>query len=553
VATGQLRDVVRRLGRPDLLADGGATDGQLLEGFVARRDEAAFEALVRRHGPMVLGVCRRILGSHHDAEDAFQATFLVLARKAASVRPRGLVGNFLYGVACNTARKALAAARRRREKEREAAAMPRPEAPDEVWRRLEPLLDQELPALPDRYRVPIVLCDLEGKTRKEAARQLGWAEGTVASRLARGRALLARRMGRHGLTLSGGAVAAAVGHGTASAALPGAPVAPLVKAAALFAAGRAGAAVGPAALAEGVLKAMLLARLKIAAALVLTLALVGVGAALFATHAPAQEAKKQPQDTGYLKPPVLDKLEKDLQDLTGQEKATGAPGDRAPEKAKEPAKEGGGPGSGGLPAILLRHVVLDAVNAQDRTISATVQGDPELRLRSGDLMAARLVGVPVAKDAQIVIDDKAGPLGALKPGAVVELQLAVHKDMLVVASIRAGGKRPPVGNPEEAQAKRKALLTQLQGAQAQVAVARANVDVALARLRAAEVGLKFSQGEKERAQAQAAVAVAQVEVKKSEADVAAAEAGVKTIEGELEKLGEKGGGGPQSDGGGPRP
>src|SRR5207249_9800515 len=131
---------------------------------------------------MVYGVCRRLLNNHHDAEDAFQATFLVLAHKAATVVPRALVGNWLYGVAYHTALKVQAQIRLRRWKERKAAAMPRADAPEELWRQLEPHLDRELHRLPDKYRVPIVLCDLEGKSRKEAARQLGCPEGTVASR-----------------------------------------------------------------------------------------------------------------------------------------------------------------------------------------------------------------------------------------------------------------------------------------------------------------------------------------------------------------------------------
>src|SRR5262249_57555454 len=125
-----------------------------------------------RHGSMVLGVCQRILRNEADAEDAFQATFLVLVRKASSVRPRGMVGNWLYGVAHNTARHAKALNLRRRQKEREAGAMPRQTSPEEMWEELKVRLDQELPALPDKYRAPIVLCDLEGKTLNEAARPL---------------------------------------------------------------------------------------------------------------------------------------------------------------------------------------------------------------------------------------------------------------------------------------------------------------------------------------------------------------------------------------------
>src|SRR5262249_31376838 len=158
-----------------------------LERFVARRDEAAFEALVRRHGPMVLGVCRRVLRNEADAEDAFQATFLVLVKKARSVVPRALVGSWLYGVAHNTARKAKAMNSKRRAKERLAGAAPRPAAPAEACRQLHARLDEELSRLPDKYRAPVVLCDLEGKSYKEAARLLGWPQGTLSGRLTRAR------------------------------------------------------------------------------------------------------------------------------------------------------------------------------------------------------------------------------------------------------------------------------------------------------------------------------------------------------------------------------
>src|SRR5688572_5922391 len=146
------------------------TDGDLLARFVARRDEAAFAELVRRHGPMVLGACRRVLGNAHDAEDAYQATFLVLARKAVSIRS-GQVGNWLYGVACRTARKARSMAAAQRVRER-AGARPEEVRPD-GRAELREVLDRELERLPDKYRSAIVLCDLEGRSYKEAARQLG--------------------------------------------------------------------------------------------------------------------------------------------------------------------------------------------------------------------------------------------------------------------------------------------------------------------------------------------------------------------------------------------
>src|SRR5688572_27383204 len=150
MATPPLDGVARRLRRARIEQErGGLSDGALLECYVRRGDEASFEALLRRHGPMVLGVCRRVLRNDADAEDAFQATFLVLARKAGSIRPGGLVGNWLYGVAHTTALKARAMSLKRSAKEREAAARPRPEATQEG---MLALLDQELKALPDKYR-----------------------------------------------------------------------------------------------------------------------------------------------------------------------------------------------------------------------------------------------------------------------------------------------------------------------------------------------------------------------------------------------------------------
>ena len=196
MATNQMSDVLQHLRRDGAAAGGaGLTDGQLLEELISRRDEAALAALVRRHGPMVWGVCRRVLRNHHDAEDAFQATFLVLVRKAASITPREMVANWLYGVAHQTALKARATAAEEGLRERQVTEMPEPAVTEQdLWNDLQPLLDQELSRLPDKYRVAIVLCDLEGKTRKEAARQLGVPEGTLAARLAQGRGLLAKRL-----------------------------------------------------------------------------------------------------------------------------------------------------------------------------------------------------------------------------------------------------------------------------------------------------------------------------------------------------------------------
>jgi RNA polymerase sigma-70 factor (ECF subfamily) len=172
-----------------------AGDGELLERFRLRRDEASFAALVRRHGPMVLGVCSRILGNAHDAEDAFQVTFLVLAKKAGSLARPDLLANWLYGVAYRTARKARGRALRQGEHERQAEVMARAQPdPQEPARELREVLDEELNRLPEKYRAPLVLCYLEGKTNEEAARQLGWPVGSMSARLARGRGLLRARL-----------------------------------------------------------------------------------------------------------------------------------------------------------------------------------------------------------------------------------------------------------------------------------------------------------------------------------------------------------------------
>ncbi|HEY1861009.1 MAG TPA: RNA polymerase sigma factor [Gemmataceae bacterium] len=308
MATSRMNGVLRHLQRAVIRRDGaGLTDGQLLDGFLVDREEAAFEALVRRHGPMVLGVCRRVLADPHDAEDAFQATFLVFVRKAASIAQRGLLANWLYGTAYRTALEARATRLRRQARERTVRVMPDQEAPsmNDSWEHVQPLLDRELERLPDKYRVPVILCDLEGKTRKEAARQLGWPEGTVSGRLARARTLLARRLGRHGLAFSGGALAVALSQNAASASMPASLVSSTVKAAACVAAGQAAAVSAPvAALTKGVLKAMLMTKLKIGTAVVLAVGLlgVGVGVGLYQSRAAAldeqKEIVKDPADGG---------------------------------------------------------------------------------------------------------------------------------------------------------------------------------------------------------------------------------------------------------------
>jgi RNA polymerase sigma factor (sigma-70 family) len=268
------------------------TDRELLEQYVACRDEAAFEALLRRHGPMVLGVCRRVLRHQADAEDAFQATFLVLVRKAAAIRSPN-VGSWLYSVAHNTALKALAMNHKRRTREREAGSLSRTRTAEPGWCELQALLDIELSRLPERYRAPLVLCDLEGKTIKEAARQLGWPQGTAATRLARGRTLLARRLAKQGLIVSAGMVTATLAHGSALARVTPALMHTTIQAATRFAAARGAATVlisaKVVALTEGVLQAMFLNKLRSVLCVLVLLATLGLAASGLAPRTQAAD------------------------------------------------------------------------------------------------------------------------------------------------------------------------------------------------------------------------------------------------------------------------
>ena len=265
---------------------GGLSDGQLLDRFVEKREEAVCEAIVRRHGPMVWGVCRRILRDHHDAEDAFQATFLVLARKAASIKIREKLGNWLFGVAHQTAMKARSARARRRGREGQVPEMPEPVVIHDDFRdAAAETIDQELSRLPEKYRIPIVLCELEGITLKEAATQLGWPIGTVSSRLSRARLMLAKRLARRGFSLSVGSLAVLLEEDSASASMPARLIGPTAEAASRLAAGNAitagAVSAGVAALTEEVLKAMLLSKIKIAvSALVAGVAVVAGGVGL---------------------------------------------------------------------------------------------------------------------------------------------------------------------------------------------------------------------------------------------------------------------------------
>jgi cobalt-zinc-cadmium efflux system membrane fusion protein len=278
-----LRTFLRHLKKSvNLGAAGGLTDAQLLERFVADRDEAAFEVLVWRHAALVWQAARRLLPRPEDAEDVFQATFLALARKAGAIRRPGALAGWLYRVAYRAALRVQAAAPRTAPGSR-VAELPAADTADEAaWRELRPVLDDEINRLPEKYRVAVVLCYLEGRTLEEAARLLGCPRGTVSSRLAGARERLRGRLARRGLAPSAALPALPV---PARTWVPAALVRATAEAGVRFASGPgAGGAVAPtaAALAEGVLTTMWLTKVRVVAAVVLALAAAGAAAGVLA-------------------------------------------------------------------------------------------------------------------------------------------------------------------------------------------------------------------------------------------------------------------------------
>jgi RNA polymerase sigma factor (sigma-70 family) len=486
--TTTLGTVVHQL-RRTVLANGGVAppDCVLLESFIASRDEIAFEGLVRRHGPMVLGVCRRILRNEADAEDAFQATFLVLVRRAAAIRPRAMVGNFLYGVANHTALRARAMRTKRLTKEREAVErVARPEPASGVSydpghrgvdipghrgvdtprspttstqyeEDLHALLDQELKVLPDIYRAAIVLCDLEGKSIKEAARQLGCPQGTVGTRLARGRRLLSRRLARRGMAMSGSVMATAIAQNIAKAGVPPLLMNSTIKAACLIAAGQAAASsllsLKAVALAEGVLKTMLLKKLKSAVAVLLALAVIGGGAAaltqqvLAKSAAPAMllvaQAPTGVQNEAGVVSGIVKAVDVEKNSLTIIHKD----GDRTFTVAKDAAiVNNGRPGT--LPELPIRAFVtlglladqtarsVEAVGPNAWGVLKTVDADKRT-LTFDDKGLERTL--TMTKNANILIDDHPAKLSDLPLGA--QVTLSWFQDQKTARRVEASGRQ----------------------------------------------------------------------------------------------------------------
>ncbi|MGH7223384.1 MAG: RNA polymerase sigma factor, partial [Gemmataceae bacterium] len=389
MANSRLHPVLKYLRRVFGAAAGsGVRDAELLRRFVAERDEAAFELLLRRHAAMVLHVCRQVLGDADAADDAFQATFLVFVRKAGSISRREALGSWLYRVAYRIALKTRQQSRKRTSP---AAVLDQVQAPaesdDAEQRELRRIICEEVDRLPAKYRAAIVACFFEGKTYEEAALQLGWPRGTVAGRVARARELLHRRLLRRGVTLSVTAFAAALSVGTAQAALARL-VDSLIHISRLLSAGQAASAVvSPhvAVLAEGVLQAMLWTRVKIVVAMLLLAGVCATGAALWVRQQSAAQtpnARVVPASKNAWKLPKkdADKWAERLRHLTGQGWTVSASGNDLVIQRDKPVRfadgspnQAAGPG---LPRLV------------EGTFKLTLQFAPKLSLDDYERLAA---------------------------------------------------------------------------------------------------------------------------------------------------------------------
>jgi RNA polymerase sigma factor (sigma-70 family) len=412
---GTIREVFDRV--RDSAARG---DGELLARYRRDRDQDAFGSLVRRHGPMVLGVCRRVLRDSHAAEDAFQATFVVLARKADAVRPPERLAPWLYGVAYRTALKARGRAFRRQQVEQayvaEVANRPAPTSGEAA--ELLPVIDEQLNALPEKYRTPLLLCALQGLNKAEAAERLGLPEGTISSRLARAREMLRDRLTRRGVAVPAAALAGLLSADSLRAAVPPA----LADAASGFGAGTALASPTVLSLAHEVTRSMTLLKLKALCAVALCATLAGGGFGLYAIHADEKKPAKPTGDKPVIKPE----------------------GER-PKPAKPDGQKPGQPRlrkSGGQVA---------GVNAKEGTLMLAIKGDGGI--------VERLV--KVAPDARVFIDDKQAKLADVPKNSFAALLLAAGKEgeLPTATEVRVTG-RTAIGVIKEAGANGIALQSE---------------------------------------------------------------------------------------------
>jgi RNA polymerase sigma factor (sigma-70 family) len=499
-------ETFRRIGDALAARDAGALgDAELLQRFVKRADAAAFTALVRRHGPMVLGVCKRLLRDAADADDAFQTTFVLLSRKAGSLgRPERLAG-WLFQVAYRTARRARALRARRRECQAPLpeAAMDSPVA-EIVWRELRPIFDEELDRLPEKLRLPVVLCFLEGRTKRGAARQLGWPEGTFSTRLQQARELLRGRLARRGVALSAGTFSLALFEGAAAAAMPPTLTSATVHVASLAATGVA--LTGPVAvLTQGVIHSMYLTKLKLAAALVVAVGVLGGGAGWVsqrgdgggsaraeqpaAPERPNSSAAAKDEPAAKKSPAVDPRSLDDLYDLTA----------RVPADAQQRYEE----------ALAREQQARTAVDMAERTLSRRENSVARLKK---SLDAGQTPGKDQYEFTAAALD-------------VARAELIRAKKVFALAQAerqRAEAARDL--NRANAPAAIDAAL-----AEVDVRQAEANLDAAKARLRLKQIELANTK------QLQTQNVVSKAEYERAAAEAEIAEAGVKQAEAALER------------------
>ncbi len=393
MALAQL-DTVRKVF--DRVRDGANSgDGDLLTRYRTTRNQEAFGALVRRHGPMVFGVCNRVLRDSHAADDAFQATFLVLATKADTVRPPDRLGPWLYGVAYRTALKARGRAFRRQQVEQRYATEVANRAPGGTSDDADmlPVIDEQLNALPEKYRTPLVLCAMQGLNKAEAAERLGLPEGTVSSRLARAREMLRDRLARRGFVVPLVALAAVLTADTLQAAVPAA----LVVTGTEIAVGTAIVPTTVLTLSNEVLRSMILLKLKSLCAIALSVTLACGGFGVYTLNAdekkpvkPGEKPAAQPVKPGE-KPAVKPDGEKP------------APGKPDGEKPKPAPKFGG---------------KVASVDAKANTIMLAIKGD-------GGVVEKMY---PLAQGAKVFVDGKEAKLEAVPKNATASFLANAQKD-----------------------------------------------------------------------------------------------------------------------------
>jgi RND family efflux transporter MFP subunit len=449
------------VGRSDRV---GLSDGEILERFVSRQDESAFEELLARHGPMVLGVCQQLLRDPHDAEDAFQATFLVLVRRAGSIGKRDRLAGWLYGVAHRVAARSRSQTAQRRGRERRGVEMVAVEPFCQVaWDEVRPVIHEEVSRLPEKYRSPVVLCYLEGKTQEEAAKDLGWTRGTVKGRLERARDLLRKRLARRGLALSTGALAAVIC--PSATALPPALSAATTKAAMLLVAGQGLAAgIGSAqviSLTEGVLKTMVVTKLKLVAIVLAIVGVIGTGVAVSAYYSPAaeQETANKSDDTKRAlqdDPPNKDRSEQD-------------PKERKQEESTQPKVQ------------VMRPISRQVVDHQDFTGRTEATKVDIFAQTSGELLKVLFQPGAEVKKGELLFETDPRAYQAELDKAEAEFLRAETRYKHASAQLERAkkqGDNKTVGQEEfeRISAERDDTLAALQGAKASVTLAKLHLD-----------------------------------------------------------------------------